>query len=49
VIGTEASVVSGGLLTLAGLGVIALAMPEFARLDMRTAMADSEAAAQAVS
>ena len=49
VIGTEASVVSGGLLTLAGLAVINFAMPEFARLDMRTAMADSEAAAHAVS
>jgi MFS family permease len=45
--GTQASVVSGGLLTLAGLGVIALAMPEFGRLDMRTAMADAPAAAAA--
>ena len=31
------SVVSGGLLTVLGVGVVALAMPEFARLDMRTA------------
>ena len=37
---------SGGLLTLAGLGVIALAMPEFSRLDMRKAIADSAHAAE---
>ncbi len=43
VIGVQGSVVSGGLLTLAGLGVIALAMPEFARLDMQVAMADVSA------
>ena len=30
VIGVQASVVSGGILTLAGLGAIALALPEFA-------------------
>ena len=34
---------SGGLLTLAGLGVIALAMPEFSRLDMRKAIAATHA------
>lgn len=33
-IGTQLSVISGGLLTIAGLGAIALAMPEFRRLDM---------------
>lgn len=48
VIGIQGAVVSGGLLTLAGLGVIALAMPEFRRLDMPTAIADTAAAAQAV-
>ncbi len=40
VIGVPGAVVSGGLLSLAGLGLIALAMPEFSRLDMRVAMAD---------
>jgi len=44
IIGTQAAVVSGGLLTLAGLGVIALAMPEFSRLDMRKAIAATHAA-----
>ena len=43
IIGVQGSVVSGGLLTLAGLGVIALAMPEFSRLDMQVAMADVSA------
>ena len=43
IIGTQAAVVSGGLLTLAGLGVIALAMPEFSRLDMRKAIAATHA------
>jgi MFS family permease len=43
VIGIQGAVVSGGLLSLAGLGVIALAMPEFGRLDMRRAIADAEA------
>jgi MFS family permease len=33
-VGTQLSVISGGLLTIAGLGMIALAMPEFRRLDM---------------
>ncbi len=32
--GPAVSVVSGGLLTLLGVGVVALAMPEFAKLDM---------------
>ncbi len=32
--GTQVSVVSGGLLALAGVGVIALAMPELARVDL---------------
>jgi predicted MFS family arabinose efflux permease len=35
VIGPAGSVVSGGILTLVGLGVINLAMPEFDRLEMR--------------
>ena len=39
------SVVSGGLLTVLGVGVIALAMPEFARLDMREA--EAQVAAEA--
>ena len=39
----QASVVSGGLLTLAGLGAIALALPEFRRLDMQVAIADVSA------
>ena len=43
VIGVQASVVSGGLLTLAGLGAIALALPEFRRLDMQVAIADVSA------
>ncbi|HEU0243652.1 MAG TPA: MFS transporter [Candidatus Limnocylindrales bacterium] len=47
VIGTQAAVVSGGLLTLAGLGVIALAMPEFSRLDMRSAIAAAHGATPA--
>jgi MFS family permease len=49
VIGVQAAVVSGGLLTLAGLGVIALAMPEFARLDLKRAMADAREPAAAAS
>ena len=43
--GTQVSVVSGGLLTLASVGIIALAMPEFGRLDMRAAMAEVPAVA----
>lgn len=43
IVGTQAAVVSGGLLTLAGLGLIALAMPEFSRLDMRKAIAATHA------
>jgi predicted MFS family arabinose efflux permease len=35
VIGPSASVVAGGLLTLVGLGVIRIAMPEFERLELR--------------
>ena len=34
-VGPSLSVISGGLLTIAGVGVLAMAMPEFARLDMR--------------
>jgi MFS family permease len=40
VVGPSMSVVSGGLLSLAGVGVIALAMPEFDRLDLRRAAAE---------
>jgi len=36
-IGPSMSVVTGGLLSLAGVGAIALAMPEFDRLDLRRA------------
>jgi MFS family permease len=43
IIGTQGAVVSGGLLTLVGLGVIALAMPEFSRLDMPKAIAATHA------
>jgi MFS family permease len=43
-IGPQLSAVSGGLLSLLGVGLIALAMPEFRRLDMREA---TEAARQA--
>jgi MFS family permease len=39
VMGTQFSVVSGGILSLMGLGAIALAMPEFGRLDMAKAKA----------
>jgi MFS family permease len=39
IIGTQGAVVSGGLLTLAALGVIALSIPEFSRLDLRKAIA----------
>jgi hypothetical protein len=39
VIGPSMSVVSGGLLSLVGVGAIALAMPEFDRLDLRRAAA----------
>ena len=35
VIGPAGSVVAGGVLTLAGLGLIHLGMPEFARLELR--------------
>ena len=48
IIGTQGAVVSGGLLTLAGLGVIALAMPEFSQLDMRKAIAATHASEPAV-
>jgi uncharacterized heparinase superfamily protein len=37
--GTQFSVVSGGILSLVGLGAVALAMPEFNRLDMAKAAA----------
>ena len=39
VIGPAMSVVSGGLLSIVGLAAVALAMPEFARLDLRRAPA----------
>jgi MFS family permease len=39
--GTQFSVVSGGVLSLIGLGVVALAMPEFDRLDMVKAEAET--------
>ena len=48
IIGTQAAVVSGGLLTVAALGVIALAIPEFSRLDMRKAIAATHAASKPV-
>jgi hypothetical protein len=35
VIGPAGSVVAGGVLTLVGLGLIHLAMPEFGRLELR--------------
>jgi MFS family permease len=40
VIGPVGSVVSGGVLTLVGLGVINLAMPEFGRLELRLDQAE---------
>jgi hypothetical protein len=40
VIGPGAAVVTGGVLTLVGLGVINLAMPEFGRLEMRLDQGD---------
>ena len=43
VMGTQFSVVSGGILSLMGLGAIALAMPEFGRLDMAKAKAAAAA------
>ena len=46
IIGTQAAVVSGGLLTVAALGVIALAIPEFSRLDIRKAIAATHAASE---
>ncbi len=41
-IGTQWSVVSGGLLSLAGVGLLSLALPEFARLEMARAQAEAE-------
>ncbi len=38
--GPALSVVSGGILTMLGVGVLALVMPEFARVDMRDAEAE---------
>lgn len=46
-IGPAGSVIAGGLLTLAGLGAIHLAMPEFAAIDMTTAVAESAALEEA--
>ncbi len=43
VIGTQLSVVSGGLLSLLGLGLLSLAMPEFGRLEMAEAREAAEA------
>ena len=43
VIGPQWSAVSGGLLSLVGVALIALAMPEFRRLDMRAATAEARA------
>jgi MFS family permease len=40
--GPAVSVVSGGLLTLLGVGMVALAMPEFAKLEMRAAQDEVE-------
>ena len=40
VIGPGAAVVTGGVLTLVGLGVINFAMPEFGRLEMRLDQGD---------
>ena len=42
-IGTQWSVVSGGLLSLLGLGLLSLAMPEFGRLEMAEAREAAEA------
>ncbi len=47
VIGPVMSVVSGGLLSLAGVGAITLLMPEFRRLDLGRAVAEAEAEAVA--
>lgn len=44
VIGPQLSAVSGGVLSLVGVGLIALAMPEFRRLDMQVAAAEAERA-----
>jgi MFS family permease len=41
VIGAQWSAVSGGVLSLVGVGLIALAMPEFRRLDMEAATAEA--------
>ena len=46
-VGTQWSVVSGGLLSLVGVGLLGLAMPEFARLDMAAEMAAGPEAAAA--
>jgi predicted MFS family arabinose efflux permease len=43
VIGPQWSAVSGGVLSLVGVGLIALAMPEFRRLDMEAAAAEARA------
>ena len=43
-IGPQWSAVSGGLLSLLGVGLIALAMPEFRRLDMRAATEEARRA-----
>jgi MFS family permease len=43
--GPIVSVVSGGVLTVIGVGVMALVMPEFARVDMRVAAEELEASA----
>ena len=42
-LGPAGSVISGGLLTLVGLGAVHLAMPEFAAIDMTVAVSESAA------
>jgi len=46
-VGPPLSIVSGGLLTILGIGALAVAMPEFGRLDMTKEAADDAAAAAA--
>lgn len=45
--GPVVSVVSGGILTVLGVGVLALVMPEFAKVDMRTAEEETASMAPA--
>ena len=48
VMGTQWSVVSGGVLSLVGVGLLSLAMPEFARLEMAEAQTAAERDAAAI-